>query len=58
MRLRRSGDGFYCGMDTVPEDGSGCDDGPTEVWVCGMCGILYDNSFPDVVAWNYIFIYS
>jgi len=35
-----------CGMDTHPQDGSGCKGGPPEVKVCGTCGILYDNSYP------------
>lgn len=34
-----------CGMDTKPSDGSGCDNGPSEVKVCGTCGILYDNVY-------------
>lgn len=39
-----------CGTDTTPQDGSGCDGGPDSVNVCGMCGILYDNSYPVVDA--------
>jgi len=31
-----------CGIDKTPGDGDGCDGGPTEVKVCGTCGILYD----------------
>jgi len=38
----------YCGTDSNPADGSGCTGGPSEVTVCGMCGILYDNSYPVV----------
>jgi len=30
-----------CGWDTDPQAGSGCDGGPSRVWVCGTCGILY-----------------
>lgn len=37
-----------CGTDTNPQDGSGCDGGPSSVYVCGMCGILYDNTYPIV----------
>jgi cathepsin L len=38
----------YCGWDVNPKDGTGCDDGPDKVYVCGMCGILYDNVYPVV----------
>jgi len=31
-----------CGWDAAPEQGSGCAGGPSRVWVCGTCGILYD----------------
>lgn len=46
IRIKRTGSGELCGVDRTPEHGSGCDGGPTEVTVCGMCGILYDNTFP------------
>jgi len=36
----------FCGIDHTPADGSGCDGGPKQVPVCGMCGILYDSSYP------------
>lgn len=32
-----------CGIDNQPEVGTGCDGGPSQVKVCGMCGILYDS---------------
>jgi cathepsin L len=35
-----------CGIDTNPSQGSGCNNGPTNVTVCGTCGILFDNSYP------------
>jgi len=35
-----------CGTDTSPSDGSGCDNGPPTVNVCGTCGILYDTCYP------------
>jgi len=35
-----------CGVDRQPELGTGCDGGPREVRVCGMCGVLYDNVVP------------
>lgn len=53
MRLMRrledkaEGDeGSWCGVDHQPELGSGCDGGPSEVKVCGTCGILYDTVVP------------
>lgn len=36
----------YCGTDDQPEVGTGCRGGPSEVRVCGMCGILYDSVLP------------
>jgi len=44
--LRHSGEDQHCGMDRQPEVGTGCEGGPAEVRVCGMCGILYDNVVP------------
>lgn len=35
-----------CGVDTDPDMGTGCEGGPSEVIVCGTCGILYDNVVP------------
>lgn len=49
MRLMRRGgkaEGSYCGVDKQPQLGSGCDGGPSEVTVCGTCGILYDTVVP------------
>lgn len=42
--LRRDNDeeAKYCGYNSDPQMGSGCDGGPAKVWVCGTCGILYD----------------
>jgi len=37
-----------CGWDTRPQDGTGCNGGPTEVNVCGTCGLWYDTSYPVV----------
>jgi len=45
IRLKRSATPV-CGTDLHPEDGSGCDGGPTTVTVCGTCGILYDTCYP------------
>jgi len=41
LRLHEDEDD-WCGMDNKPKDGVGCDGGPPEVRVCGMCGLLYD----------------
>lgn len=35
-----------CGIDYSPADGSGCDGGPSQITVCGKCGILADSSIP------------
>lgn len=42
IRLLRT-DEVSCGIDNQPEVGTGCEDGPSQVKVCGMCGILYDS---------------
>lgn len=39
----------WCGMDNKPKEGIGCDGGPSEVRVCGMCGLLYDPLVPQGV---------
>lgn len=39
----------YCGWDERPEQGTGCKGGPSKVWVCGSCGILYDSVVPQFV---------
>lgn len=45
--LRKSNDETeYCGIDGQPKEGTGCDGGPAQVKVCGMCGILYDTVVP------------
>lgn len=36
----------YCGWDTQPDLGTGCQGGPPKVYVCGSCGILYDSVVP------------
>mmetsp|Transcript_35378 Transcript_35378/g.110304 ORF Transcript_35378/g.110304 Transcript_35378/m.110304 type:complete len:437 (+) Transcript_35378:68-1378(+) len=36
----------HCGWDRNPSIGSGCKGGPSSVWVCGSCGILYDVVMP------------
>jgi len=35
-----------CEIDYSPASGSGCDGGPTEITVCGMCGMYADSSYP------------
>jgi len=35
-----------CGIDKTPSDGTGCDNGPPTVNVCGTCGILFDALYP------------
>jgi cathepsin L len=35
-----------CGWDVFPQQGTGCAGGPPQVWACGMCGVLYDTSYP------------
>jgi len=37
-----------CGTDIHPSDGTGCNNGPPKVTVCGTCGVLFDTSFPQV----------
>jgi len=45
--LRERGDETErCGIDRQPEQGTICENGPKEVTVCGMCGILYDSVVP------------
>jgi len=34
-----------CGIDTSPQDGTGCNGGPSQVTTCGNCGILYDTTY-------------
>mmetsp|Transcript_10466 Transcript_10466/g.20179 ORF Transcript_10466/g.20179 Transcript_10466/m.20179 type:complete len:457 (+) Transcript_10466:66-1436(+) len=36
----------WCGIDSKPKEGVGCDGGPPQVTVCGTCGILYDPIIP------------
>lgn len=43
---RHSDETDYCGVDKQPQDGTGCDGGPAQVKVCGMCGVLYDAVVP------------
>lgn len=36
----------FCGWDKSPEQGTACTGGPSKVWVCGSCGVLYDSVVP------------
>jgi len=42
----RLADTNACIPDKHPENGSGCRGGPSEVNVCGPCGLFYEVSFP------------
>eukprot|EP00746_Dinoflagellata_sp_MGD_P158025 gnl/MRDRNA2_/MRDRNA2_86369_c0_seq15.p1 gnl/MRDRNA2_/MRDRNA2_86369_c0~~gnl/MRDRNA2_/MRDRNA2_86369_c0_seq15.p1 ORF type:complete len:436 (+),score=99.71 gnl/MRDRNA2_/MRDRNA2_86369_c0_seq15:66-1373(+) len=44
--MRFDDDEAHCGIDTKPEEGTACDGGPSQVRVCGMCGVLYDSTYP------------
>lgn len=35
-----------CGTDVTPQDGSACEGQTDPVKVCGVCGILFDSSYP------------
>jgi cathepsin L len=48
IRIKRDVVDSPCAVDITPQDGSGCDGGPTQITVCGECGILYDNTYPIV----------
>jgi len=46
IRLERTSDGLPCNPDKTPGDGSACPPFPSEVTVCGTCGVLYDTCYP------------
>jgi len=48
IRMQKHSDGGmqWCGPDTRPQDGVGCNGGPSTVTVCGSCGMWYDTSYP------------
>jgi cathepsin L len=47
IRLARSDkDSSNCQMDKTPLDGFGCKGGPSEVQICGTCGLLYGAAYP------------
>jgi len=39
-----------CGWDVNPQDGTACKGSPAQLWSCGVCGLLFDTSFPNVHA--------
>jgi cathepsin L len=46
IRLKRDPlDATPCGVDTQPEDGTGCDGAGTQ-YPCGQCGTVFDVSYP------------
>jgi len=47
IRIVRFGEGSEpCDIDYNPGAGDGCDGGPDQITVCGVCGILSDSSYP------------
>lgn len=54
IRLQRHssdlGAAGHCGVDRKPQEGVGCQGGPSEVPVCGMCGVLSDSLYPVQVS--------
>ncbi|CAK0793946.1 unnamed protein product [Prorocentrum cordatum] len=45
-RLSNEDEEANCGWDMDPLEGSGCPGGPSKVWTCGSCGILFDTVVP------------
>jgi len=47
IRMQRESEPV-CGMDSTPMQGTACQEGPgsDSQEVCGMCGLLYDMSYP------------
>jgi cathepsin L len=43
---RHMDDKAYCGVDNKPKEGVYCDNAPSEITVCGMCGITSDSAYP------------
>jgi cathepsin L len=42
----KSAHDVHCEIDYKPADGTGCEGGPSQITVCGKCGILSDSSYP------------
>merc|ERR1719377_227203 len=47
--IKHADEESQCGIDKKPQEGSGCDGGPSEITVCGTCGILYEPLVPEGV---------
>jgi len=47
--IKHADEESQCGVDKKPQEGSGCDGGPSEITVCGSCGILYEPIIPQGV---------
>jgi len=47
--IKHADEEAQCGTDKKPQEGSGCDGGPSEITVCGSCGILYEPLIPQGV---------
>jgi cathepsin L len=44
--LRTDNDDSQCAIDSTPQDGVACDGDTAPIPVCGMCGVIYDSSYP------------
>ena len=42
----KSAKDVVCGIDSNPNIGNGCEGGPSQITVCGLCGILSDSAYP------------
>lgn len=47
--IKHADESSWCGTDSKPQEGLGCDGGPPSITVCGTCGILYDPIIPQGV---------
>lgn len=47
---RHMDDKAYCGVDNKPKEGVYCDNAPSEITVCGMCGITSDSAYPIIAG--------
>lgn len=44
--LRSDSDDTNCGTDSTPTDGIECEGSNDPIKVCGVCGVIYDGSYP------------
>jgi|Transcript_28112 cathepsin L len=49
---RHMQDRAYCGIDNNPKDGVYCDNAPSQIEVCGMCGITSDSAYPVIPSYR------